>query len=148
MTVETMEWIADTENAKIRLNSDYVGNYSGDVRFEVTGIIYHETTHVWQWNRNNHDAPDRLIEGIADYIRLKAGLAPPHWVKKGSGKKWDEGYTVTAYFLDYCDELKSGFVAFLNCLMKDNYSGEYFVQLLGKTMDELWMDYKNKYGSL
>ncbi|KAF8672392.1 hypothetical protein HU200_049598 [Digitaria exilis] len=33
---------------------------------------YHETTHVWQWNEQGQ-ANGGLIEGIADYVRLKAG---------------------------------------------------------------------------
>jgi hypothetical protein len=41
-----------------------------------------------------------LIEGIADYVRLKAGYAPGHWVKPGQGDRWDQRYDVTARFLD------------------------------------------------
>ena len=71
-------------------------------------------------------------------MRLKAGYAPSHWVKPGQGDKWDQGYDVTAYFLDYCNGLKSDFVAQLNAKMKDGYSNDFFVQI--------WTDYKNKYG--
>jgi hypothetical protein len=38
----------------------------------VTGVLYHEVTHVWQWNGQGR-ANGGLIEGIADYVRLKAG---------------------------------------------------------------------------
>ncbi|KAF5188377.1 Basic secretory protease [Thalictrum thalictroides] len=148
LTVESLDGIAYTANNKIHLNSDYIANYVGDVRFEIIGIIFHEITHVWQWNGYHHNARQGLIEGIADYIRLKAGLAPPSWIKKGSGNWWDEGYAVTAYFLDYCNDLRHGFVASLNCLMKDSYSDDFFIELLGKPVDELWKDYKIKYGSL
>ncbi|XP_058738854.1 uncharacterized protein LOC131610818 [Vicia villosa] len=114
---------------------------------ELTGVLYHEMTHVWQWNGNGQ-ANGGLIEGIADYVRLKANFAPSHWVKDGQGDKWDHGYDVTARFLDYCDSLRNGFVADLNKLMKSGYSDDFFATLLGKTPDQLFMDYKNHYGNI
>ncbi|GLJ24732.1 hypothetical protein SUGI_0472830 [Cryptomeria japonica] len=71
---------------EIHLSADYVGNYGGDVKAEIRGVLYHEMTHVWQWNGQGN-APSGLIEGVADYVRLTAGLAPSHWVKPGSGDK-------------------------------------------------------------
>jgi hypothetical protein len=108
-------------------------------------VLYHETTHVWQWNGQGQ-ANGGLIEGIADYVRLKAGYAPGHWVTPGQGDRWDQGYDVTARFLDYCDSLKPGFVALLNAKMKDGYTDDFFAQILGKTVQQLWQDYKAKYG--
>ena len=111
---------------------------------QVTGVLYHETTHVWQWNGQRH-ANGGLIEGIADYARLKAGYAPGHWVKPGQGDRWDQGYDITARFLDYCDSLKPGFVALLNANMKDGYTDDFFAQILGNTVQQLWQDYKANY---
>jgi hypothetical protein len=111
---------------------------------QVTGVLYHETAHVWQWNGQGQ-ANGGLIEGIADYVRLKAGYAPGHWVKPGAGDRWDQGYDVTARFLDYCDSLKPGFVAQLNAKMKGGYSDDLFKQILGKSVQQLWKDYKAKY---
>uniref|UniRef100_A0A2N9GAW3 Uncharacterized protein n=1 Tax=Fagus sylvatica TaxID=28930 RepID=A0A2N9GAW3_FAGSY len=116
----------------------------GDARIEVIGVLYHETTRVWQWSGNN-EAPIGLITGIADYVRLKAGWASPHWVQRGSGLRWNEGFAVTAYFLDYCNALNDGFVAEVNALMKYYYSDSFFVKLMGKSVDELWIDYKAHY---
>ncbi|KAI9127526.1 hypothetical protein K1719_000519 [Acacia pycnantha] len=144
--VDDMDGVAFTSNNEIHLSARYVGSYSGDVKKEVTGVLYHEMTHVWQWNGNGR-ANGGLIEGIADYVRLKAGLAPSHWVKPGQGDRWDQGYDVTARFLDYCNSLKSGFVAQLNKKMRTAYSDDYFRQLLGKTVDQLWRDYKAKFGN-
>ncbi|KAK4476998.1 hypothetical protein RD792_016200 [Penstemon davidsonii] len=66
----------------------------------------------------------------------------PHRNRVGSGQRWDEGYGVTAWFLIYCDGLKEGFTAELNNKMRYYYSDELFVELLGKSVDELWRDYK------
>ncbi|EPS57342.1 hypothetical protein M569_17476, partial [Genlisea aurea] len=122
----------------------YIGGYSGDVRTEFTGVIFHETTHIWQWNGNGQ-TPGGLIEGIADFVRLRAGYAPGHWVQPGQGNRWDQGYDVTARFLDYCNGLRNGFVAELNAKMRGGYSDSYFVDLLGKLPDQLFRDYKASY---
>ncbi|KAG1355183.1 NtPRp27-like protein [Cocos nucifera] len=145
LVIETMDGVAFTSAYGIHVSANYIARYTGDVKTEITGVLYHEMTHVWQWNGNGA-APGGLIEGMADYVRLKAGYAPSHWVKPGQGNRWDQGYDVTARFLDYCDSLKSGFVAQLNARMKNGYSDGFFVELLGKTVDQLWNDYKAKYG--
>uniref|UniRef100_A0A0E0EZ96 Secretory protein n=1 Tax=Oryza meridionalis TaxID=40149 RepID=A0A0E0EZ96_9ORYZ len=148
LTVEDIDGVAFTSGDAIHLSARYVGNYNaGNVRAEVTGVLYHEATHVWQWDGRG-GADGGLIEGIADFVRLRAGYAPPHWVQPGQGDRWDQGYDVTARFLDYCDSpaVAQGFVAQLNGKMKDGYSDDFFVQISGKTVDQLWQDYKAKYG--
>lgn len=139
--IDVMGGVAYATNNEIHVSNDYIGNYSGDVRREITGVLYHEMAHIWQWNGNGQ-TPGGLIEGIADFVRLKANYAPSHWVQAGQGDRWDQGYDVTAKFLDYCNGLRNGFVAELNKKMKTGYSAQYFVDLLGKTVDELWIDYR------
>ena len=78
-------------------------------------------------------------------MRLKAGYGPSHWVKPGQGDRWDQGYDVTARFLDYCNSLRNAFVAELNKKLRNGYSANFFVELLGKNVDHLWKDYKAKY---
>ncbi|VAH04741.1 unnamed protein product [Triticum turgidum subsp. durum] len=105
-------------------------------------------THVWQWGLQDYAAHWWVFEGVADFVRLKAGYASAHWVAPGQGRSWDGGYDVTARFLDYCDSvIKPGFVGELNGKMKDSgYSDGYFVEILGKSVQDLWNDYKAKYG--
>jgi hypothetical protein len=144
LSIDSMDGVAYTSNNGIHVSAKYIQQYTGNVKTEFTGVLYHEMTHVWQWNGNGQ-TPGGLIEGIADFVRLKAGYAPGHWVKPGQGDRWDQGYDVTAHFLDYCEGLRSGFVAELNKKMRSGYSANYFVELLGKTVDQLWSDYKAKY---
>ncbi|KAI3702383.1 hypothetical protein L6452_28120 [Arctium lappa] len=139
--IDDMDGVAYALNDEIHVSANYIQGYSGDVKTEITGVLYHEMTHVWQWNGNGQ-APGGLIEGIADYVRLKAGYAPSHWVQPGEGDRWDQGYDVTARFLDYCNGLRNGFVAELNKKMRDGYNDDFFVDLLGKTVDQLWAEYK------
>ncbi|XP_010024060.2 uncharacterized protein LOC104414606 [Eucalyptus grandis] len=144
--IENMAGVAYTSSDEIHVSATYLGGFSGDVKREFTGVLYHEMTHVWQWNGAGQ-APGGLIEGIADFVRLKSGYAPGHWVKPGQGNRWDQGYDVTARFLDYCNGRKKGFVAALNKKMRTGYSDNYFVDLLGKSVDQLWKDYKAKYAT-
>jgi hypothetical protein len=139
----------DSESS-ITLNAGYVNNITGgggEVRTLVTGLLYHEVTHVWQWGQQDtSSAHSWVYEGVADFVRLRAGYAAPYWVQPGQGSSWDESYSTTAWFLDYCDELRPGFVAALNERLKDGYSDDDFLQIMGKPVQELWRDYKAKYG--
>ncbi|GMY38583.1 basic secretory protease [Fagus crenata] len=142
--IDDMEGVAYASNNEIHVSARYINGYSGDVKREITGVLYHESTHIWQWDGNGQ-TPVGLIEGIADFVRLKAGYVASHWVQPGQGDKWDQRSDVTARFLDYCNGLRNGFVAELNKKMKDGYSANFFVELLGKTVDQLWSDYKAQY---
>ncbi|KZV51759.1 hypothetical protein F511_11447 [Dorcoceras hygrometricum] len=142
--IDDIDGVAYASNNEIHVSARYIGGYSGDVKREITGVLYHELTHIWQWNGNGQ-TPGGLIEGIADFIRLRAGYAPSHWVAPGQGDRWDQGYDVTARFLDYCNGLRNGFVAELNKKMRNGYNVNFFVELLGKSVDQLWSDYKARY---
>ncbi|KAM0875193.1 hypothetical protein ACQ4PT_036892 [Festuca glaucescens] len=77
LVVEDIGGVAFTSANGIHLSAQYVGGYSGDVKREVTRVLYHEAAHVWQWDGQGN-ANGGLIEGIADFVRLKAGFAPGH----------------------------------------------------------------------
>ncbi|EFJ23092.1 hypothetical protein SELMODRAFT_104167 [Selaginella moellendorffii] len=125
---------------QIQFNAPSADNYEG-----IKGVIYHEMAHVWQYF--GQGTPSGVTEGVADYVRLKAGLAPSHWVKPGGGDRWDQGYDVTAYFFDYCNSLRGDFVWQINARLANGaWSESVFSDLLGKSVQDLWTDYKNKYG--
>ncbi|XP_028797059.1 uncharacterized protein LOC114752489 [Neltuma alba] len=70
LLVEDIDGVAFARGNGIHLSARYVGSFSGDLKRAVTGVLYHEMTHIWQWNGNGQ-ANRGLIEGIADYVRLK-----------------------------------------------------------------------------
>ena len=145
--VNNLQEPAATSNNEIRVSDKHIQDFSGDqLKSEFNGVLYHEMTHVWQWDGNGQQDETRggLIEGIADFVRLKANYIPAGWAQPGEGNNWYDGYSVTARFLDYCEGLRTGFVAELNKKLKDGYSTDFFFQLLGKTVDQLWTDYKNQ----
>ncbi|KAI3986967.1 hypothetical protein MKX01_039902 [Papaver californicum] len=149
MLVKPFDGVAFHTGVEIQVSADYISGFSGgDIKSEITGIIYHELTHVWQWDGTpGPRAPQDLLEGIADYVRLKANLPGTYWAQRGSGNRWGERSDITAYFLDHCESLRGGFVAALNAKMKTGYDDYYFNELLGKSADEVFADYKAKFRS-
>ncbi|KAK3012325.1 hypothetical protein RJ639_011626 [Escallonia herrerae] len=94
-----------------------------------------------------------LINVSAVYLQgmqgdvLRTAFTALMYHEMAHGEKWDEGYAVTARFLEYCDSLRPGFTAALNNKMRDAYSEDYFVQLLEKPVNQIWSEYKAKYGN-
>ncbi|KAL9231711.1 hypothetical protein vseg_006903 [Gypsophila vaccaria] len=148
ITLHIIPWKGDvsTKGSQIYISSIYIRDYKGDLKREITRLLFHETTHIWQWTGSGR-APKALLEGIADYVKIKAGYPDEKYGKKpGDGEAWDQGSEITAYFLEYCDSLRKGFVAHLNAKMKDGYDVSYFKELLGKNVERVWDEYKDKYG--
>lgn len=142
----------DDLHKEIHMSLEYISHSMNDpVRFrdECTGVITHEMVHCYQHNGLG-TAPGGLIEGIADYVRLKAGLAPPHWKrgKEDSGEKWDEGYQKTAFFLEWLeDKFGKGSISKLNARLDgQTYNEEKFWKgLFGSCVDDLWLDYQKSF---
>ena len=138
----------DDDHKEIHFSLNYIeavskGNRTAD---EIRGVIVHEMVHVWQWNGKGK-APGGLIEGIADFIRLKAGYAPPHWSRK-PGFTWDSGYERTAYFLEWLEDVYgTGKVRDMNeKLRQDAYKEDVFWKtLFGQPVETLWNTYKQEY---
>jgi hypothetical protein len=146
LIVEKIDGIAYSSNGEIHASANYIERYPGNIKKEMTGILYHQVAHILQWDGNG-EAPSGLVEGIADFVRLRGGYAAEQWVSPGHGNDWKQGYDVTARFLDYCNSIKNGFVADLNNKMKTSYNDSYFTDLLEKPVTQLWTDYKTKYGT-
>jgi len=140
----------DDLHKEIHLSLDYVqgvlSRNSAGVRHELAGVITHEMVHCFQGNCEG-TAPGGLIEGIADFVRLKAGLSPPHWnpSPENRGKKWDEGYQKTAWFLEWLEEKRgAGSVSLMNDTMRRGkyHEDKFWVGIFGESVDKLWSKYK------
>lgn len=134
----------DEDHKEIHFSLDYInGIPSMRQRDEIQGVLVHEMVHCWQWNALG-TAPGGLIEGIADFVRLKAGLSPPHWKKEGGGE-WDAGYQHTGYFLEWLENTcGGGSVRKINEALKERKyeEDEFWQQLFGKKVNLLWKDYE------
>lgn len=136
------------QHKEIHFSSHYIASISPDRRsHEIEGVIIHELVHCYQYNGHGH-APGGLIEGVADWVRLGAGLAPPHWQKGDEVKgKWDAGYQHTAYFLQYLEErFGEGTVRRLNEGLRTSKYEEksFWTGILGRPVEQLWEDYKKQ----
>lgn len=140
----------DDDHKEIHLSMDYIGGVPSEPpnrqRDEIQGVLVHEMVHCWQWNGIG-TAPSGLIEGIADFVRLKAGLSPPHW-KKEFGGDWDAGYQHTAYFLEWLENTcGAGSVRKINAALQEReyIEEELWMELFGKNVCELWEDYSKSF---
>ena len=136
----------DNDHKEIHFSTDYISSIKPELlEREITGVIVHEMVHCWQWDGCG-TAPGGLIEGFADWVRLRADLSPPHW-KRRSGDRWDAGYEVTAWFLDWLeDKYGPGTVPRLNHMLKNTKyeEGSYWGDRGGLhgSVQELWDEYK------
>lgn len=135
----------DDLQKEIHLSTSYIaGTTKLETReSEIIGVLVHEMVHLWQWNGQGK-ASGGLIEGLADWVRLKAGFVVPHWRKRTDGV-WDMGYDGTAYFLDRLEEqFGKGFVVRLNQKLREEYvEGTFWEELcgVGNGVDVLWREY-------
>ncbi|CAN0927028.1 hypothetical protein LINGRAHAP2_LOCUS35655 [Linum grandiflorum] len=141
---QPVEAYCNNKNNEIHVNASYLGKYKGNIRREFVGIVYHQMAAVWQWNGKG-EAPKGLLSGIAEFVRMAAHYGNSQKVRLGDGNRWDQGDGVTARFLEFCEKKKKGFVKELNKKMKYGYTKAYFFDFLGKTVDQLWKEYKAKY---
>ncbi|GJN09859.1 hypothetical protein PR202_ga27905 [Eleusine coracana subsp. coracana] len=87
-------------------------------RLEVAGILYREVTNEWQFDGNGH-ANKGLLGGIAELVQMRSGYTPSRWAKKGDG-----------------------LVAELGRKMNKGYNDRFFADITGKTVSQLWKEYK------
>lgn len=134
----------DDDHKEIHLSTKYI-EYIGESRRkeEINGVLVHEMVHCWQHHGGN-TAPGGLTEGVADWVRLKAGYAPPHWKRRGDCD-WDAGYERTAYFLEWleqkhgCDVVRRINQALRNCRYD---ADKLWHDCCGTSIEKLWDGYK------
>jgi hypothetical protein len=133
----------DSDHKEVHMSLDYIESVPAcRTRLEVLGVLAHELVHCFQWTAHG-SAPVGLVEGVADWVRLNCGLAPPHWARSAAGN-WDAGYEHTGYFLDYLEErFGYGTVRQLNARLRDCTYDEkaFWPGLFGHSVLTLWHDY-------
>ncbi|XP_076953892.1 uncharacterized protein LOC143628109 [Bidens hawaiensis] len=139
---EAVTWGSNRINVSAVYLRDY--NEPMDLKWEFTSLLYHEMTHVFQWNGEGK-CPQTVVEGVADYTILKANFFPPGFKPSGAGKQRDQGYDYTARSFEYCDTLTPNFVAKFNKMIRKTYDVSFFKTITGKPVEQLWKDYKAKY---
>lgn len=135
----------DKDHKEVHLSLSYIDGVGPASRLadEIRGVVTHELVHCLQYNGFG-TCPGGLIEGVADWVRLQCGHVPPHW-KREAGKKWDDGYQATGYFLDYLEQrFGDGTVRRLNEKLRiQRYHGDdFWLELLGWPVCDLFEEYR------
>lgn len=126
----------------IHISSDYISSIPTERRMkELDGVACHEMVHVFQYD-GGHTVPHGLIEGIADFYRMRIGLGAQHW-KPTIADKWDAGYEKTAYFLNWVDSQFPGAINQINLHFKNNkwFDEDPFERYTGQTVNTLYQRY-------
>ncbi|CAK7565386.1 MAG: hypothetical protein SEPTF4163_003302 [Sporothrix epigloea] len=139
----------DGDHKEIYFSLEYIAGIRprGErVTAEITGVLTHELVHCYQWDGHG-TCPSGLVEGIADWVRLRCNLSPPHWKRDPAAVgRWDAGYQHTAYFLDFMERrFGNGTVRRINEKLRlDHYQEkDFWLGLFGLSIDKLWTDYVN-----
>jgi hypothetical protein len=124
----------------------------GDVLTEIKGILHHEMTHMYQ---NDDKAPGEgtyaslgnVIEGVADFVRIRSGFPPDGAVPTKTGV-WDsEGYWKPAFFLLWIDDQYPDFLYRMNLGMLAGdgvaWTPDAIASITGRSVADLWSDYAN-----
>lgn len=116
----------------------------------------HEVVHLFQHSPTNGTAQTSgVIEGIADWVLVQMGYhTAANQRPAGGGTAWDAGYDTTAFFFDWVEKTAGGgtpgFVRALNQSLNTstwNASVITSLNVQGKTVDQLWAEYKTWLGA-
>ena len=133
----------DDDHKEIHFSTDYIARIPKDDRkAEMLGVLRHEMVHCWQWSAKG-TCPGGLIEGIADWVRLRSDFVPPHWKREWDGD-WDAGYQHTGYFLDYLEErFGDGTVIAINERLREKEYDQksFWMECCQHDIKTLWKDY-------
>ncbi|MDX1932282.1 MAG: basic secretory protein-like protein [Capsulimonadales bacterium] len=137
-----MDGVAFADGTKIQIAAPWIRKSPNDF-----GMVIHELTHIVQ-AYPNYDA-GWLVEGIADYVRLKF-FEPQLPAPKidFSKAKYTDSYKTTAVFLIRTEEKYDvSLVRKLNAALKaGKYDDTLFKTLTGKDLPTLWAEFAAEYG--
>ncbi len=142
--------VANAGGGTISFSSRHIENYAGDpdeALFEYIGVLIHEATHLYQFD----DGGGALVEGMADFVRIRAGHH--HMNRRGPGGAWTEAYTTSGFFFSWLagpgglqtdgrEPADPDIGWAINQRMHGDWSEQVFVDRLGSDVDALWTEYQ------
>ncbi len=134
--------VAAAGSGVIRVNPDWMKKNPEDI-----DVVTHEGMHIVQ-SYPGGAGPGWVTEGVADYVRYKMGVnnAAGNWSLPAlkENHHYTNAYRVTARFFVWIESKHGeGLVKKLDHAMRSKeYSEEFWKTHTGKTVDELWTDYK------
>ncbi|MFT5128206.1 MAG: hypothetical protein ACI8W8_001815 [Rhodothermales bacterium] len=130
--------VGSTSGRTITIASSWIEKHPEDF-----GLVVHELVHVIQAYPKGK--PWWVTEGIADYLRwgIYEGKELASFSRPKETEGYKKGYQVAAGFLLWLEaDTAPGIVRRLNTSMrKGQYNARLFVEMRGKSLDELWAAY-------
>lgn len=145
LIVEDYAGIAGTSGVSMHISTNYLQSASDrgvDLAQEIAGILHFTSSLVYQ-NTGDGTAPGWLVTGIADFVRLRAGLLDTGAPTKGGN--YDDSSRTTALFLEHLTERNPDIVPRLNQRLAPEagaWSDDAFVSLMGSDLPTLWGEYQ------
>ncbi|MCP4604599.1 MAG: hypothetical protein GY847_29435 [Proteobacteria bacterium] len=136
--------------ATINISSRHTRNYSGDAAvLEFTGVMVHEGVHLYQ----NYSGEGGMGEGMADFVRIRAGHYQPG--RRGKGGNWSDAYTTGGFFFSWLagpgllhddgyDPPDPDIGWAINKKMGEGWSRQLFIDRIGVDVDTLWSQYQSE----
>ncbi|MGK6352166.1 basic secretory protein-like protein [Parapedobacter sp. DT-150] len=142
ITIDTAyDGVAYAHDGKVTIAQAWLVKNPGDV-----DVVTHEVMHLVQ-AYPPRSGPGWLVEGIADYVRHRYGVANPdaNWAlpELKPEHHYTNSYRITARFLDWVERTKKkGTVKKLDyALRNQHYAEDLWKTLTGNSLDELWSAY-------
>jgi hypothetical protein len=97
--IDNHDGVAYAGGNEIHLSTNHIMNYGNpdSALVEFRGVMVHETAHLYQVNGGSSDGA--LIEGVADFVRIRVGLYGDG--RRGQGGSWDDAYTTSGFFFSW-----------------------------------------------
>ncbi|RZL18097.1 MAG: secretory protein [Pedobacter sp.] len=133
--------VAEASGNRILFGTKYMNDHPTDI-----DIVTHEGMHLVQ-GYGYGSGPVWLTEGIADFIRYKYGvdnIGSKWYLPEFSPEhKYENSYRITARFFEWIDQkVKPGLIIQIDKELRNHtYTQDTWVNLSGKTIDQLWADY-------
>jgi hypothetical protein len=150
LRIYDFDGVANAGGGNINFSSRHIANYDDpeDALFEYVGVLIHETTHLYQYD----DGGGALVEGMADFVRIRAGHH--RMQRRNTGGAWTDPYTTSGFFFSWLagpgglqtdgrEPADPDIGWAINQQMNDNWSEQVFVDRLDEDVDTLWSEYQD-----
>jgi hypothetical protein len=143
----------DVGDITVMISTHFLAIVAGQGRSvldEITGVLLHEMTHMYQNDdqaagEGTYARLGNVVEGVADFVRIRAGHTPSGATPAKTGEWDDVGYTKPAFFLLWIDGRHPDFLYRLNLSMAAGdgvaWSPDAFATITGESVAALWSEY-------
>ena len=147
--IHDFDGVANAGGGTINFSTRHIANYDEpeDALFEFLGVLIHETTHLYQ----HDDGGGALVEGMADFVRIRAGHHRMN--RRNVGGAWTDAYTTSGFFFSWLagpgglqedgrEPADPDIGWAMNQRMDGNWSEAVFMDRLDEDVDTLWDQYQ------